>query len=218
MTKKNCPPSLFHRSFVVTSLRSHRLDDHCGRWNSQCRRWFGDWRCFRRRYSRWSRAVSCHCVSRITQWTRYVWEAIEKNRHCLCFHFFSRWIHDFNRIGFQVSSRSTVQFRLGLYGVHRFLHRCEYLRERRGANMDLCHRCRHVHLHRAGRSGKSTFYCVSPLRFASFQWPQLMPDNETEKFNWIRFACVTGGYMVGVFVMFGLGVLTEEVVPKTGER
>ena len=45
-----------------------------------------------------------------------------------------------------------------------------------------------------------------------------MPDNETEKFNWVRFGCVTGGYMVGVFVMFGLGVFTEEVVPKTGKR
>lgn len=45
-----------------------------------------------------------------------------------------------------------------------------------------------------------------------------MPDNETEKFNWLRFACVTGGYLFGVFVMFGLGVLTEEVVPKTEKK
>ncbi|CAF1157901.1 unnamed protein product [Adineta ricciae] len=42
-------------------------------------------------------------------------------------------------------------------------------------------------------------------------WPTLMP--EAQEFEWRRFACVTAGYLFGVFVMFGLGILTEQLVP-----
>lgn len=37
---------------------------------------------------------------------------------------------------------------------------------------------------------------------------------EADEFEWRRFACVTAGYLFGVFVMFGLGILTEQLVPK----
>ncbi|UJR27379.1 hypothetical protein I4U23_008669 [Adineta vaga] len=42
-------------------------------------------------------------------------------------------------------------------------------------------------------------------------WPTLMP--ESKDFDWVRFGCVTAGYLLGVFVMFGLGILTEQLVP-----
>ncbi|CAF0784730.1 unnamed protein product, partial [Adineta steineri] len=47
-------------------------------------------------------------------------------------------------------------------------------------------------------------------------WPSLMPESDV--FDWIRFACVTVGYLSGVFVMFGLAILTEQVIqdPQNG--
>ncbi|CAF0758629.1 unnamed protein product [Adineta ricciae] len=47
-------------------------------------------------------------------------------------------------------------------------------------------------------------------------WPTLMP--EAKQFEWRRFACVTAGYLFGVFVMFGLGILTEQLVPHPTKR
>jgi hypothetical protein len=35
---------------------------------------------------------------------------------------------------------------------------------------------------------------------------------EEEDFDWIRFACVSMGYLLGVFIMFGLGIITEQLV------
>ena len=37
---------------------------------------------------------------------------------------------------------------------------------------------------------------------------------ESDDFDLIRFACVSVGYILGVFVMFGLGILTEQLVEK----
>lgn len=37
---------------------------------------------------------------------------------------------------------------------------------------------------------------------------------EDEDFDWIRFGCVSAGYITGVFLMFGLGIAAEELVPK----
>jgi hypothetical protein len=35
---------------------------------------------------------------------------------------------------------------------------------------------------------------------------------ETDVFDWIRFVFVSVGYLLGVFVMFGLGIITEQLV------
>jgi hypothetical protein len=35
---------------------------------------------------------------------------------------------------------------------------------------------------------------------------------ESDVFDWIRFGCVSAGYLIGVFVMFGLGIITEQLV------
>lgn len=35
---------------------------------------------------------------------------------------------------------------------------------------------------------------------------------ETEKFDWIRFGCVTFGYLAGVCIMFILSVFEEKLV------
>ena len=37
---------------------------------------------------------------------------------------------------------------------------------------------------------------------------------ESKVFDWVRFACVSAGYLLGVFIMFGLGILTEQLVEK----
>ena len=39
-----------------------------------------------------------------------------------------------------------------------------------------------------------------------------MPESKT--FDKIRFACVTCGYIGGVLIMFVLGILTDEIVPR----
>ena len=35
---------------------------------------------------------------------------------------------------------------------------------------------------------------------------------ETEKFDWIRFICVTFGYLSGVCIMFILSVFEERII------
>ncbi|CAF1157917.1 unnamed protein product [Adineta ricciae] len=46
-------------------------------------------------------------------------------------------------------------------------------------------------------------------------WPTLMP--ETDRFNWIRFTCVTCGYLSGVFIMFILSMFEERIVQSSVE-
>ncbi|UJR27380.1 hypothetical protein I4U23_008670 [Adineta vaga] len=41
-------------------------------------------------------------------------------------------------------------------------------------------------------------------------WPTLMPHTDT--FDWIRFTCVTCGYLSGVFIMFILTIFEERIV------
>ncbi|CAF4009015.1 unnamed protein product [Adineta steineri] len=41
-------------------------------------------------------------------------------------------------------------------------------------------------------------------------WPTLMPL--TNKFDWIRFICVTCGYLTGVLIMFILTILEEQII------
>ncbi|CAF1341209.1 unnamed protein product [Rotaria sordida] len=45
-------------------------------------------------------------------------------------------------------------------------------------------------------------------------WPTLMP--RTTKFDWIRFICVTFGYLSGVLIMFILTIFEEQIVRSTG--
>ncbi|CAF1316782.1 unnamed protein product [Rotaria sp. Silwood1] len=45
-------------------------------------------------------------------------------------------------------------------------------------------------------------------------WPTLMPH--TDKFDWIRFICVTLGYLSGVLIMFILTIFEEQIVAPTG--
>ena len=39
--------------------------------------------------------------------------------------------------------------------------------------------------------------------------------HETKKFDWIRFICVTFGYLTGVFIMFILTIFDERIVQST---
>ncbi|CAF3983564.1 unnamed protein product [Rotaria sp. Silwood2] len=47
-------------------------------------------------------------------------------------------------------------------------------------------------------------------------WPTLMPH--TDKFDWIRFTCVTLGYLSGVLIMFILTIFEEQIVTPTGRN
>jgi hypothetical protein len=38
---------------------------------------------------------------------------------------------------------------------------------------------------------------------------------ETEEFDWIRFGCVTLGYLSGVAIMFTLSIIEERIVQPT---
>lgn len=41
---------------------------------------------------------------------------------------------------------------------------------------------------------------------------------ERDQFDWIRFACVTAGYLLGVFIMFVLTFLEEEIFHRVSVK
>ncbi|CAF4464409.1 unnamed protein product, partial [Rotaria socialis] len=47
-------------------------------------------------------------------------------------------------------------------------------------------------------------------------WPTLMPH--ADKFDWVRFICVTAGYLLGVTIMLILTIFDEQIVNSTAEN